>query len=331
MNDQGVKEECEVNHYSNQSLPDMRRIEEVVGRIFSFGLLAIERVVEGVSTYVYRIISGHEIFYLRVLPEEGASFAPEAVVHAQLGQRLVKVPEIIYFESCNDLLQRSIMVKTEIKGQSINQSNTLRKDEQKEILREVGRDLACINTMRVEGLGWIQRDSHDTNHLRAEWPTYRMFALEYWEADLAYLAREDALSPSEVTMLERVLFHYDPYLNCEQECLTHGDFDATHIYQEGGCYTGIIDFGEIRGTDRWYDLGHFHMRDGEQLLSHLEAALVRGYGETMPLPPDYEQRIRFTGLLINVRALARSLQKRPANRYTQHQLKVLRKDLAFLL
>ena len=58
---------------------------------------------------------------------------------------------------------------------------------------------------------------------------------------------------------------------------------------------------------------------------------MRGYGAIAPLPLDYEQRIRFTSVLINVRALARSLQKRPADRYTQHQLEVLRKDLAFLL
>ena len=94
---------------------------------------------------------------------------------------------------------------------------------------------------------------------------------------------------------------------------------------------GIIDLGEIRGADRWYDLGHFHLRDGEQLPFRLEGPLVRSYGEIAPLPSDYEQRIRFTSVLINVRALARSLQKRPANRYTQHQLAVLREDLAFLL
>jgi aminoglycoside phosphotransferase (APT) family kinase protein len=133
-----------------------------------------------------------------------------------------------------------------------------------------------------------------------------------------------------VTALERLVYQYDSYLNSEDGCLAHGDFDPTHIYQNEGRYTGIIDFGEIRGTDRWYDLGHFHMRDGERLPFRLEAPLVRGYGEIMPLPSDYEQRIRFTSALINMRALARSLQKRPPDQYTQHQLEVLREDLAFL-
>ena len=78
-------------------------------------------------------------------------------------------------------------------------------------------------------------------------------------------------------MLERLISQYDSYLNSEESSLAHGDFDSTHLYQEAGCYTGIIDLGEIRGTDRWYDLGHFHLHEGKQLSMGLEAALVRGY------------------------------------------------------
>jgi hypothetical protein len=58
--------------------------------------------------------------------------------------------------------------------------------------------------------------------------------------------------------------------------------------------------------------------------------IVRGYGGIKALPSDYELRIRFTSSLINVRALARSLQRRPPDRYTQHQLEVLREDLVCL-
>ncbi len=38
-------------------------------------------------------------------------------------------------------------------------------------------------------------------------------------------------------------------------------------------------------------------------------------------------RILFTGILINVRTLSRSLQKKPVNHYTQHLLRILREDL----
>jgi len=268
--------------------------------------------------------------YLRVLPEEGASFAPEVAAHTLLRQRQVNVPEVLYFEQRNELLQRSIMLTTAIKGRPLSQSPALSVEVREAIVTEAGRDLALINSVPVEGFGWVKRDSSDTRQLQAPWPTYRAFALEWWEADLAYLAKS-TLSRTEAAMLERLISQYDSYLNSEESCLAHGDFDSTHIYQEAGRFTGIIDLGEIRGTDRWYDLGHFHLHDRKQLSLGLEAALVRGYGAIAPLPSDYEQRIRFTSLLINVRALAHSLQKRPANRYTHHLLEMLRDDLAYLL
>ncbi len=314
----------------NHSPVDIQHILEVVKRIFPQDPVRVEWVTEGVSTYVYRITFPHETFYLRVLPEEGASFSPEVTVHTQLRQMQIKVPEVIHFEHYNEMLQRSIMVTAEIKGQSISKSSTLSLEEMEEILREAGRDLACLNSVLVEDFGWVRRDSPETGHLRAEWPAHRAFTLEYWGADVAYLA-EHVLQRSEVALLERVLSRHDSWLGSEQGYLAHGDFDTTQIYQENGHYTGIIDFGEIRGADRWYDLGHFHMRDGELLPFQLLPALVSGYREMVSLPLAYEQHIRFTGLLINVRTLARSLQKHPPGRHTKHQLEVLREDLVMLL
>src|SRR5947209_20261827 len=109
---------CSVNH----SPVDIQRIPEVVKRIFPQDPVRVEWVAEGISTYVYRITFPHETFYLRVLPEEGTSFAPEVAVHTQLCQMRVKVPEVIYFEHLNETFQRSVMVTTEIKGLPISQT-----------------------------------------------------------------------------------------------------------------------------------------------------------------------------------------------------------------
>lgn len=319
-----------MNLYTNGAPIGIECIQTVVSRVFPSIPTHIERVTEGVSTYVYRVTSHDETFYLRILPEEGASFAPEAAVHTRLRQMQVRVPEVIYVEPYNDLLQRSIMVTREIPGRPIGQSQEIGGEVLAEIVREVGRDLARINSLTVEGFGWVKRDTAATEVLQAEWPTYREFVDEYWEADLAYLASH-VLSVVEVAQLERVRTSYDSWLDLEQGCLVHGDFDTSHIYQEHGRYSGIIDFGEIRGADRWYDLAQFYMREREQLPWPLESALTRGYEEIVLLPADYELRIHFTGLLTNVRALARSLQKRPPNHFTQYQLKMLRENLAMCL
>ncbi|GLV54733.1 hypothetical protein KDH_15800 [Dictyobacter sp. S3.2.2.5] len=283
------------------------------------------------STCVYRITTESETLYLRVLPEEDASLVPEAALHGELRARGIKAPAVIHVEPYNETLQRSIMATSEIKGQPLSQSTELGREKLEEIVREAGRDLAMINSVPVAGFGWIQRDPQVGHDLRAQWSGQRAFALEYWDADLAFLAQYGMLSQTETAMLAQLLRRYDAYLNAEQGYIAHGDFDSTHIYQLGGHYSGIIDFGEIRGAHQWYDLAHFHLREGERLPLDLQTPLLQGYDSVKALPADYQQRICFDSILINIRILSRSLQKRPPSWYTQHQLEILRRDLHFML
>jgi aminoglycoside phosphotransferase (APT) family kinase protein len=304
-------------------------IATLAQKLFPESPVRITRVPEGVSTYVYQIFTEHGSFYLRILPEAGASFAPEDAVHNQLRRLGVKVPAVVYFEPYHDLLQRSIMVTTEIKGISVSQSNQLSPEARERVVIAAGRDLALINNLRVTGFGWVDREHTDADHLRAKYATFRAFTLSDWIEDLAFLSRQ-GLTGAELAQLEHVVGRYDSWLDVAEASLAHGDFDTTAIYQENGQYTGIIDFGEIRGAGRWYDLGHFHLRDGEQLPHRLLPALVRGYREVCALPADYLERIQFTSLLINISLLARSLRKRSGSPYTRHQFEVLRSDLAAL-
>ncbi len=287
---------------------DIRLIEALVVQVFPCTVPShVERVEEGVSTYVYKIYRGNELFYLRVLPEVNASFAPEVYVHAMLRAKDVKVPEVVYFEHYNEALQRSVMVTTAIKGKHIGYYHV--NEVPKNVLVEAGRDLAVINSIPVEQFGWIRRDSSAVTALEAELPTYRAFVFEQMEEDLAFLGKL-VLSTGEIKAIREIIDRFGAWLDVEQAWLAHGDFDATHIYQEHGCYTGIIDFGEIRGGDPYYDLGHFQMHDGETLPARMLPYLIAGYKEVVQLPQDYEQRIYFSSLLIAIRTLARSMKKR---------------------
>ncbi|HEX5416382.1 MAG TPA: aminoglycoside phosphotransferase family protein [Chloroflexota bacterium] len=304
-------------------------IQEVARTIFPGKSLSVERVREGVSTYVYRLSTKSERFYLRVLPEEGASFGPEAEAHRRLRESGVRVPEVIYFEPMNERVQRSIMVTREIPGVPLSQSPLLAPADREQVLAEAGADLARVNQVAVNGFGWIDRSPGLADSLQAPHQSFRAFALEFWETDLAFLGGT-VLSPAEVATVNHVVADSEAWLANDAGHLAHGDFDPTHIFQQDGRYTGLIDFGEIRGADQWYDLGHFHLREGEHLPTPLEDDLIRGYRQIVALPPDYPSRIRLASFLINVRALSRSLQKRPLNWFTRHQLAVLREDLAAL-
>jgi aminoglycoside phosphotransferase (APT) family kinase protein len=300
-----------------------RIVAELAGRLFSH-IEAIERVAEGKSTRVYCIRRAQDNFYLRILPEAGASFAPEALAHTLLREHGALVPEIIYLEHCNESLQRSVMVTTAIAGQSL--AHISRGQDIRKIVQAAGRDLALINSIPVAGFGWIKRDGSDASMLCAEHPTYREFAFEYIEGDLALLRRY-GLSQQELAAVHSALSHYDAWLDVPQAWLAHGDFDVTHIYHQNGRYTGVIDFGEIRGADPFYDLAHFRLHDGETLPMSLLSWLLEGYREITSLSSHISQILAFTSLLIAIRTLTRFLNRRPDDPYHHIGWQAVRREL----
>lgn len=308
--------------------PTLDQIEYLAARVFgSARTLTITPVPEGMSTFVYRIERGGETFYLRVLPESGSNFLPEAYAHARLRERSVRVPEIVHCAERDDTLGLSVMVTTEIAGQSVAAAGLTAQTEA--VLYAAGQDLARINDLSVSGFGWIVRQGSDVDALAAEWPTNRAFLTEHLPTDLALLwaHHRDAL---DVAAIEAVIAEHDGWLDTEQAWLAHGDFDLTHIYQSAGDYSGIIDFGEIRGTDRWYDLGHFRLHDGERVAQPLLPWLLAGYRSVGRLPDDAERRIAFASLLIGIRTLARVWPRRPTSPLVGHCLGAIGRDLALL-
>jgi len=288
---------------------ELSTIEDLVARALPRSTHStVERVEEGASTAVYKVRRAGEVYYVRVLPEQGASFAPEARAHRLLRERGVKVPEVIYVDACDIMLGRSVMVTTEIAGQRVGHCRDGR--GVRRVLMEAGRDLAAINSVPVDGFGWIRRHNGEDDHLAGEHRGYREFARDHLEDDLALLGAH-TLDPHEVAAIHEVIERYDSLLDVEDARLAHGDFDATHIFQRAGRYTGIIDFGEIRGVDPFYDLRHFKLHDGETISAPVLPYLLEGYTSVAPLPPDYEQRIAVAALLIGVKALAHQLAKPP--------------------
>ena len=68
------------------------------------------------STWVYRIVCANRELYARVLPEDNAGFAPEALAHVALHADGVRVPDVIYWNDHNPLLDRSSMIDNRYRG-----------------------------------------------------------------------------------------------------------------------------------------------------------------------------------------------------------------------
>ncbi|MEZ4571004.1 MAG: hypothetical protein R2849_11885 [Thermomicrobiales bacterium] len=75
--------------------PDDTYLTELATRYLGTGRpVSWERVADGASTIVYRFQRGTERFYLRILPEEGSTFAPEVLAHQLAGSLGCSVPEV---------------------------------------------------------------------------------------------------------------------------------------------------------------------------------------------------------------------------------------------
>lgn len=68
-------------------VPNNDLVIKIVSDCLNSTAFKIERVLSGVSTYVYLVQFGENTFYLRILPEQDMSFGAEVHVHSLLKQK----------------------------------------------------------------------------------------------------------------------------------------------------------------------------------------------------------------------------------------------------
>jgi Ser/Thr protein kinase RdoA (MazF antagonist) len=262
-----------------------------------------ERTPDGVSTQVYRLVRGSETFYLRLAERADENLETDAELHRRLRALGVRVPRVVFVEPFDAAIGRSVAITTEVPGTSLAET-ACSPGVARAVVEEAGADLAVVNAVAVDGFGWVRRRGRGWP-LRAEHDGYLPFLTSDLPADWP--------GPLRSLFSARVLDAIEAMLDHERSrpparaLLAHGDFDATAIFCSDGRYTGIIDFGEIRGAERLFDLGHFHLHDGERVATRLLPALLRGYRRVAPLPPGHASAIRRSAVLLGLRQLCRWL------------------------
>lgn len=293
-------------------------IVEKVAEKYLNNIISIEPIYKGASTYVYRIATKSKIYYIRFLPED-ASFATEVLVHNTLYNAGVKVPKVIEFEDKNSETGLSVMLVDEIPGVCIEDSPP--QSDFKDILNDAGRQLALIHSIPVDGFGWIDKKSHNT--LRGENQSFAEYFNEYLKSDLLSL-NQYPFTNKEKILIKDLMIKARKMLDIEKAVLVHGDFDISHIFHTEGSYSGIIDFGEIRGNNRLYDLATFigFYQDRE-----LFSFLLQGYYEISPLTDNDLYATELMALFI----ILRFLGKKVSSKYREHWYNLSKKQLNYIL
>ena len=140
-------------------------------------------------------------------------------------------------------------------------------------------------------------------------------------------ARLAGLSVAELAAIRETIRKYDDLLGDDGAWLAHGDCDVTHIFSYDGVYSGIIDFGEIRGAPRLYDLAHHRLHDGERLPFETLPWLLEGYRQQAQLPDDYWVQINLFSMLVALRALGRGMLRNPKSQIVRVSERAIRREL----
>jgi aminoglycoside phosphotransferase (APT) family kinase protein len=263
--------------------------------------LTVLRTPAGVSAQVYRVEASGRVVYVRIAEGEDDDLSVDAVLLEHLRALGLSVPPVVHVEPFDQALGRSVLIMGEIAGEPLAGCRDQRAAGR--VARSAGRELAVLNGVGVRGFGWVQRQP-------PAWPpratsgTYAEFVTSYlpdpWPGPLGRLFTSAELERLW-TLVDR-----ECHRHLAGATLAHGDFDTTSIFQIDGEYSGLIDFGEIRGTEPLFDLGHFHLWEHQR--SPLLEELVAGYGEVAALPAGYQELVGRSATLLGMRQLARWLE-----------------------
>jgi Ser/Thr protein kinase RdoA (MazF antagonist) len=264
--------------------------------------LRVVRTPAGVAAQVYRVHAAGGTVYVRIAEDQDDDLSVDAALLEHLRALGLRVPQVVHVEPFDQALGRSVLITGEVAGEPLAGCRDQR--AARRIAHAAGRDLALLNSVDVRGFGWIRRQP-PAWPLRATSLSYAAFVTsdlpDPWPGPLGRL-----FTLAELKRLW-ALGDRESHRDLASATLAHGDFDTTAIFQLDGDYSGLIDFGEVRGTEPLFDLGHFHLWEHQRSPLPLWEELVAGYGEVAPLPAGYQELVGRSATLLGFRQLARWL------------------------
>ena len=183
----------------------------------------------------------------------------------------VPAPQVLTVDTSHSLLPASYFIMEKARGQPLN---SLPPAQQPALLRQVGAYLRQIHSMRVEQFGWLDEQHYrQYRTVQGSDPTWRAAILKHIPASLAYFEATNAVEPSAMRAIERVLELAEPMLQRVTDGrLLHGDLGGLHVWvdPERSAVTSFVDFGERSVGDPIWDIMRFEWEGVRSLIDGYE-------------------------------------------------------------
>jgi aminoglycoside phosphotransferase (APT) family kinase protein len=182
----------------------------------------VKRIHGGLVNHVFEARIGREELVLRISqrPEKLQVFMKEQWAVTEARKHKVPTPEIL--EVCNDILGLPYMVSRQIRGRSAG-SIGLKKIE---VLRELGKHTAIINSIKTHDYGHIFDWSPNKLSRHRTWPEFLDNELDV-EGRLESFSRLKIFEPARIKKLRHQVRVMRQWEDCPS--LTHGDIRLKNV------------------------------------------------------------------------------------------------------
>lgn len=270
-------------------------IKDFIKTIPRFAEYEVLEIDGGISTDIFKLVDEKSELFLRIAPED-ENMSTESTIHKLAIEAGVSVPKCAYYEDFNKQLGKSFMITSKMPGLAVNSLI----EKRGKIIQSAGQDLAKLQTIKIDGFGWLDVKTPYCIKLVGSCDSYSKFFFEGIRIidRLSYLKEEKILSNAICSNVESFLLQNKDKLNLEQAVLSHSDLSNEHIFFDGDAYSGIIDFGDASAMSRYYDLAKYSLNEPEDY-----PYLIEGYEKVTSLPSGYEDFITLEATILAIRTL----------------------------
>ncbi len=259
-------------------------IENAVIKATGSRIVEQKRILNGETNEVYDIVTelGQEII-LRIYHGQKEKFEKEKWIFGECEKAGVPTPKIILVESLEvDGNPIEICVESKIQGVGLDKAI-----ESEDVLRDLGKNLARLHSIRTDGFGALSREGKgnfssvqelivDNKYIRRD---KILPALSGRDADIETVERGYEIMKQEAASYPQI-----------EPRLLHNDISPQHVLVNGGKISGIIDFESAVGGDPLLELARWDFKYGKKFpLKHI----LEGYGSLEISPDDFERRLNF--------------------------------------
>ena len=263
-------------------------LHEILHEVSPARVLSTQRITAGEVNEVYAVTFADGLHVIvrisRDDTKNGAHFAQEQWAIRQCGARGVPVPEVLgVWRRATDGHPLDICVQRKIDGVLLRDAQ-LPQQALRQIVVQAGALLARIHTIPVTGFGYLNGQGEGA-FITSDSEITALLAME---AEFHALAKRVDLEEEAMRRALRVVVEDARAADVGAPCLTHNDFAANHIVVAKDAIAGIIDFGEVAGSE---PLSDFVRWDYYETARFPLAWLQHGYANKRVFEADFTRRL----------------------------------------